>query len=111
VALDPAAAGGHGLVWSYATLADLARHGQRPDVLEALIDAVRCAEEADVACVLKQVQPAEWSVSLRSKGAVDVSRVAAGLGGGGHRLAAGCTARGGLDEVVASLRRALEDQG
>lgn len=81
--LEPSAAGGGGLVWSYATLDDLDRHGQQRHVLEGLIDAVRVAEEADVACVVKQVSGQEWTVSLRSKGAVDVSRVTVDLGGGG----------------------------
>jgi bifunctional oligoribonuclease and PAP phosphatase NrnA len=105
--LEPAAAGGGGMVWSYATLDDLARHGQQRHVLEGLIDAVRVAEEADVACVFKQVDEAEWSVSLRSKGGVDVARLAVGLGGGGHRLAAGFTGYGALAEVVDSVRTAL----
>jgi bifunctional oligoribonuclease and PAP phosphatase NrnA len=105
--LEPEAAGGRGMVWSYATLDDLARHGQERHVLEGLIDAVRVAEEADVACVLKQVATAEWTISLRSKGGVDVSRVAVGLGGGGHRLAAGFTAYGTVDEVIADIRAAL----
>jgi bifunctional oligoribonuclease and PAP phosphatase NrnA len=105
--LEPAAAGGRGMVWTYATMQDVARHGQRPQVLEALIDAVRCAEEADVACLIKQVQPSEWSVSLRSKGAVDVSAVAVALGGGGHRLAAGFTGRGSVEEVIDAVRRRL----
>jgi phosphoesterase RecJ-like protein len=106
--LEPAAAGGHGLVWTYATLDDLARHDQRPYVLEALIDSVRCTAEADVSCVVKQVGAAEWAVSLRSKGAVDVSRVAVALGGGGHRFAAGFTGRGTADEVVAGIRAELD---
>ncbi|WFE42599.1 bifunctional oligoribonuclease/PAP phosphatase NrnA [Micromonospora sp. WMMD998] len=105
--LEPAAAAGHGLVWTYATRDDLTRHGQPAYVLEALIDSVRCTAEADVSCVVKQSGEAEWAVSLRSKGAVDVSRVAVGLGGGGHRFAAGFTGRGPLDEVVASIRDAL----
>jgi phosphoesterase RecJ-like protein len=105
--LEPSAAGGGGLVWSYATLDDLARHGQRRHVLEGLIDAVRVAEEADVSCVFKQVREQEWSVSLRSKGGVDVARLAVGLGGGGHRLAAGFTGYGTLTDVVDSVRAAL----
>jgi phosphoesterase RecJ-like protein len=106
--LDPAAAGGVGLVWTYATLADLERHRQDAYVLEALIDSVRCAAEADVCCVVKQVAEHEWAVSMRSKGAVDVSRVAVALGGGGHRLVAGFTARAGTaHEVVAAIRAAL----
>ena len=106
--LEPAAAGGRGLVWTYATLDDLARHDQPPYVLEALIDSVRCTAEADVSCVVKQVGAGEWAVSLRSKGAVDVSRVAVALGGGGHRFAAGFTGRGTVDEVVDRIRAELD---
>ncbi|MFB6395356.1 bifunctional oligoribonuclease/PAP phosphatase NrnA [Polymorphospora lycopeni] len=106
--LDPAAAGGHGMVWTYATQDDLARHGQRPYVLEPLIDSVRCAAEADVSCVVKQTGTREWAVSMRSKGAVDVSRVAVALGGGGHRLAAGFTGRGTAHEVAAAIRDELD---
>ncbi|WP_018253623.1 DHH family phosphoesterase [Salinispora mooreana] len=105
--LEPAAADGHGLVWTWATQEDLARHGQPAYVLEALIDSVRCTAEADVSCVVKQTADGEWAVSLRSKGAVDVSRVAMALGGGGHRLAAGFTGRGSVDEVVEAIRREL----
>lgn len=105
--LEPAAAAGHGLVWTYATRDDLVRHDQPAYVLETLIDSVRCTAEADVSCVVKQAGEAEWAVSLRSKGAVDVSRVAVALGGGGHRFAAGFTGRGALDEVVGRIRAEL----
>jgi phosphoesterase RecJ-like protein len=105
--LDMAAADGHGMVWTYATLDDLERHGQRPYVLDALIDPVRCVAEADVSIVVKQVAAGEWAVSLRSKGAVDVSRVAVALGGGGHRLAAGFTGYGEPADVVRTVREQL----
>jgi phosphoesterase RecJ-like protein len=108
--LEPAAAGGRGLVWTYTTMADLERYQQRPYVLEALIDAVRCTAEADVSCVVKQVGKSEWSVSMRSKGASDVSAVAVALGGGGHRLAAGFTGYGELADVVDAIRAKLEGQ-
>jgi phosphoesterase RecJ-like protein len=107
-ALEPDAAAGRGLIWSYATLADLDRHQVRPAVLEGLIEPIRGAQEADVACVLKQVTLTTWAVSLRSRGGTDVARVAVELGGGGHRLAAGFTGRGALDEVVDRLRAALD---
>lgn len=105
---DPAAAQGRGLVWTYATLEDLARYGQRPYVLEPLIDSIRCAMEADVSCLIKQVAPEEWAVSLRSKGEVDVSRVAVNLGGGGHQLAAGFTGHGSVFEIMDAIRAELE---
>jgi phosphoesterase RecJ-like protein len=106
--LDPAAAAGHGLVWTYVTQADLARHGQRPYVMDALIDPVRTVAEADVSVLVKQTGDDEWAVSLRSKGAVDVSAVAVSLGGGGHRLAAGFTGHGTPAEVVAMVSARLK---
>jgi phosphoesterase RecJ-like protein len=107
-ALDPTAAGGHGMVWTYVTLADLDRHQQRPYVMDALIDPVRTVAEADVAVLVKQTGEHEWAVSLRSKGAVDVSAVAVTLGGGGHRLAAGFTGEGRPGDVVVAVRELLE---
>jgi phosphoesterase RecJ-like protein len=107
-ALDPTAAGGHGMVWTYATLDDLHRHSQRPYVMDALIDPVRTVAEADVSVLVKQLGEAEWAVSLRSKGAVDVSKVAVALGGGGHRLAAGFTGHGTPGDVVVAVRDRLE---
>jgi phosphoesterase RecJ-like protein len=107
-ALDPTAAGGHGMVWTWVTLDDLHRHQQRPYVMDALIDPVRTVAEADVSVLVKQQGPREWAVSLRSKGAVDVSRVAVALGGGGHRLAAGFTGHGMPGDVVVAVREQLE---
>jgi bifunctional oligoribonuclease and PAP phosphatase NrnA len=109
--LEPGAAGGLGLVWTFATLDDLERYAQRSHVLEALIDSVRCVAEADVACVIKQMRAGEWAVSLRSKGGVDVSRVAVALGGGGHRLAAGFTGYGAVEDVLAEVRERLTPDG
>jgi len=106
--LEPEAAAGHGLVWTYVTLDDLARHAQRPYVMDALIDPVRTVAEADVSVLVKQLGEGEWAVSLRSKGAVDVSAVAVSLGGGGHRLAAGFTGHGTPEEVATVVRERLD---
>lgn len=106
--LEPAAAGGRGLVWTYALLADLDRYEQERYVLEPLIDSVRCTAEADVSCVIKEVAGGEWAVSMRSKGASDVSAVAVALGGGGHRLAAGFTGYGDLEDVIDAIRAKLD---
>ena len=105
--LDPAAGGGRGLITAYATGADLARHGQPWQVLEGFMDVVRTAREADVACLVKPVGPGKWAVSLRSRGATDVSAVAVALGGGGHRLAAGFTGYGEATDVLDAVRDQL----
>ncbi|XVU24136.1 DHH family phosphoesterase [Actinoplanes sp. CA-054009] len=106
--LDVTAAGGRGLVWTYATTADLEKYDQKPYVLDSLIDPVRSVAEADVAVLVKQAAPGEWAVSLRSKGAVDVSAVAVALDGGGHRLAAGFTGHGTPEEIVQQVKDLLD---
>ena len=107
--LEPAAAGGHGLVWTTISCADRARHGLSLDAVEPVIDVVRRTDEADVAVVLKQSDDGLWQVSARSRGAVDVGRACAALGGGGHRNAAGFTAAGGPDGALADLRPLLAE--
>ena len=74
---------GDGLVWTWSSTAEAAEHGLPGEQLEALVDVVRATEEADVACVLKGQDDGSWSVSLRSRGATDLARVAMALGGGG----------------------------
>jgi phosphoesterase RecJ-like protein len=98
---------GAGLVWTWSSTAEAAEHGLPGEQLEALVDVVRSAEEADVACVLKGQDDGTWSVSLRSRGATDVARVAMALGGGGHRLAAGYSSYLDREKTVEALRREL----
>lgn len=104
--LDPAAADGLGLV--HTTLSSHEIDGFRVEEIAGVIDIVATTAEAEVALVLKQVGERRWSASLRSKGTVDVALVAARLGGGGHRAAAGFTADGSAPELLARVRGALE---
>jgi phosphoesterase RecJ-like protein len=103
--LEPEAAGGHGLVHTAVTLADMA--GVRLEEVESVVDILRTTTEAEVALVIKELAPGEWSGSLRAKSAVDVRVVAVGMGGGGHRLAAGFTTTGTASDVVARVREML----
>ncbi|HEX3200640.1 MAG TPA: DHHA1 domain-containing protein, partial [Actinomycetes bacterium] len=91
------------LVWTRVDLADLAAHGVDMDETEGLIDLVRTDGSSDVAAVLKQQPEGGYKVSLRSKGATDVGRLATRLGGGGHKFAAGYSSDQDADAVVAAL--------
>jgi phosphoesterase RecJ-like protein len=106
--LETSAAGGRGLVCAYATRADLTRFAQPAHVLESFVDVLRSTSEADIACLVKPAGEGEWVVSLRSKGSTDVSALAVALGGGGHRLAAGFTAFGEVEDVLTSVRAGLD---
>jgi phosphoesterase RecJ-like protein len=98
---------GDGLVWTWSSTAEAAEHGLPGEQLEALVDVVRSTQEADVACVLKGQDDGSWSVSLRSRGATDVARVAMALGGGGHRVAAGYSSHLDRDKTIEALRQEL----
>ncbi len=98
---------GAGLVWTWSTAAEARAHGLAPDQLEALVDVVRATAEADVACVVKGQDDGTWVVSLRSRGATDLARVAMALGGGGHRAAAGYSSYLDLEGTVEQLRTQL----
>lgn len=96
------------LVHTHLTAEDLALDAGSSSV--GLIDLLRTADAAAVALTLTPSPDGAWRGSLRSRGSVDVGRVAAALGGGGHRLAAGFDAVGTAEQVlgrvVALLREA-----
>jgi bifunctional oligoribonuclease and PAP phosphatase NrnA len=102
--LDAEAAGGRGLV--YAVVPHEEWSTARPEEVESIVDIVRTAQQAEVAAVFKEIEPAHWSVSMRAK-SYDLASVASSFGGGGHRLAAGYSATGSPEDVVAALRARL----
>jgi phosphoesterase RecJ-like protein len=59
-----------------------------------------------VACLLRE-RDGQVKVSLRGKGDVDVQRIAAAFGGGGHVNAAGFSTPGSLDEVTRAVLAAV----
>jgi phosphoesterase RecJ-like protein len=99
------------LIWTYVTREDLKATGTDISDTDDLIDLVRTAREADVAAVVKEQRDGRVKVSLRSRGATDVSAVAAAFGGGGHRLAAGYSSRQGIPETVEALKHAIREAG
>ena len=98
--LVPEAADGRGLVYVIVGHADCSANGSNE--VESIVDIVRTTEQAEVAVVFKEIRPQHWSVSMRAK-SLDLSQIATGFGGGGHRLAAGYSADGMIDDLVKSL--------
>lgn len=106
--LEPVAAGGLGLVWTVVSAADRHRYDVAIDEVEAVIGTLRVTEDAEVAVVCKETDAGAYAVSMRAKGAIDVSRVAVALGGGGHRYAAGFTSDVDLATTLRRLRSELD---
>jgi bifunctional oligoribonuclease and PAP phosphatase NrnA len=102
--LLPDAAAGRGLV--YAIVGHQEWANARPEEVESIVDIVRTTQQAEVAAVFKEIEPGQWSVSMRAK-SMDLAAIASAFGGGGHRLAAGYSATGSSDDVVQALYVAL----
>lgn len=89
------------LLISYMTLDDHARYGLVGRDSDMLYQLLMTVEGVEAAAVIRQEKPGECTVGFRSKERIDVAAVAAGFGGGGHRLAAGLHLAGELADVKA----------
>ncbi len=86
----------------------LAGKGMRPDDADFLVSLPRAIEGSEVGVFLKKRGDCV-KVSLRSGENVDVSEIAASLGGGGHMRAAGITIEGNLEQVKGIILNKLSE--
>ena len=92
------------LAWLEVTCAAQARAGIGLEATEDFVGYARAIRGVEIALAFKEVSGDEVKVSLRSRGGVDVARLAGQFGGGGHRNAAGCTLR---EPLAAARARVL----
>ena len=76
---------------------------------EGFIDVSRSINGVEVVVFIRPERDGRWKVSFRGKAGRDVGAVAATLGGGGHRYAAGCAVSGSLEEVYAKVRAVVDN--
>jgi len=83
------------------------------DLGDQLLSFARAIKGVEVVALFRESLKGDNRVriNLRSHGKVDVNKIAALFGGGGHKSAAGCTPRGEINriikEVLASIRQVL----
>jgi phosphoesterase RecJ-like protein len=71
---------------------------------DEIIRFARAVAGVEVALLFKEVKRGrEVRVNFRSRGRVDVNALAHDFGGGGHRMASGCTLKGTLKGVIAKV--------
>lgn len=78
-----------------------------PEHSDEIVNVPRSIAGVEAVAFFKVWQNGEVRVSLRSKGDIDVRKVAAAFGGGGHKNAAGCTLTGQLDGARQRIETAL----
>ena len=102
------------VAWMRQTLETRQSAGMTDGDNNGFVNIPLAAKEVVASLYMREVEPNFYRVSLRSKGDVNVARVAEQFGGGGHKNAAGCRAEGDWDEreseIVAALIKAVESE-
>lgn len=76
---------------------------------DGIVNYARSLKGVEVAIFMREVSQDKYKASLRSKGRVDVTKIAGRYDGGGHVNAAGCVLKGSLTEVKRKLIEATEE--
>ena len=74
------------------------------------MNQLRNIKGIDCAIFMYETGVLEYKVSMRSNEKVDVAKVAAFFGGGGHVRAAGCTMKGTFHDYINNLSLHIDKQ-
>jgi phosphoesterase RecJ-like protein len=77
---------------------------------EGIVNLPLTVKNIEAVAFFKEAGPDDWRVSMRSKGNVDVNAIARQFGGGGHKNASGCSARGRFEDLKLLFQRKLLEQ-
>lgn len=88
----------------------LAFYNATPNDLDGIVNQLRIIKGVECAIFMYETGNQEYKVSLRSCKYVDVSKVAAYFGGGGHVRAAGCNMNGNFYDVINNISALIERQ-
>jgi len=88
------------LAWVSLTRAQVLRCGAEMEDTSDVVNDLLSIEGVRLAVLFKELDGGRTKLSFRSKGDLDVNRLASQFGGGGHTNAAGAVVTGGLDETL-----------
>ncbi len=89
--------------WARLTMKQLGDCGGFEEDTGDLVNMLLAVEGVEAAALFKELPEGTTKVSLRSKGEVDINRLAARFGGGGHKNASGISMTAPLDESVSRV--------
>jgi phosphoesterase RecJ-like protein len=79
------------VVWAHITSADFEALGATDEDTEGVVNYARGVRGAVAGMLFREMRDGTVRVSLRSQETVNVAVIAQNFGGGGHRMASGCT--------------------
>ena len=91
------------LAWIWVTREQMERFGAREEDCEGLVNYALSMGDVQVAIFFRELPDKRYRVSLRSKGEINVSKVAEHFGGGGHKCASGFSVDGPLAIAVSRV--------
>lgn len=97
------------LGWSTLSRAELTDVGAADLHFEGLINNIRNIEGVEIAILFREMPDNLIKIGFRSRGRYDVNQLAAGFGGGGHKLAAGASIKGNLNSVVDLVTKKIDE--
>lgn len=97
------------IAWLVTTMAQMAEAGATEEDLDGIVNYPLAIGEVEVVAFFKEITPNVYRTSLRSKGDVNVARVAEKYNGGGHRNASGCTIRGDIKQITQQMVEHLQE--
>lgn len=98
------------LGWIWVTQKQMQEFGAREEDCEGLVNYVLSIQDVEVAAFFRELPDRRFRVSLRSKGQLNVAKVAEQFGGGGHECASGCSVDGPLSNAAAQILSLLRVQ-
>ena len=101
------------IAWAWVTQQDMNNTHAAEEDCEGVVNYAIGIAGVTAAVFLRELPDGQWRLSLRSKGALNVARVAESFGGGGHTNASGCTLPGPLsaaaERILSALSSALNE--
>ncbi len=96
------------VIWAHITAKDFQELGATDQDTEGVVNYVRGVRGAEVGVLFREMETGKIRVSLRSRETVNVAEIASKFGGGGHRMASGCTLNAPLVQAEQTMIRAVQ---
>ena len=95
------------IAWTYVLKEDFDNVGAGTGEHEGIVNIGRNIDGVEVSVFVREDDG--WTISLRSNGSIDVSKIAASIGGGGHFMAAGGKLYGSLSEIKETIINKIKE--
>lgn len=91
------------------TFEHLRQTGATMDHTDGFVDIPRTVKGVDIAMLYSQTGEKQFKLSLRSKGHINVEKIARRFGGGGHINAAACRIDGNIETIKSQVLDAVKE--